>query len=118
MQLAVGCRRGTRWFLGANQEEGSDGMFGGGCTALFSSLVIVVVYLSSAHSRQDVIGLITGRVHDFTSNQTAAAAAAVSMETEVAECHAKRLYFTRGKPHTKARRLFGKCHKCGFGREI
>lgn len=86
----------------------------------FWCLIIVIVYPSSAHSRQDVIRLITpsqstGRVHDFASNQTAVA---VSMETEVAECHAKHFYLASGKPQrapcTKARRLFGKCHKCGF----
>lgn len=76
--------------------------------SLFLCLVIVVVYPSSAHSRQDVIRLITpskstGHVHDFTSNQTAAAAAAVSMETEVAECHAKHLYFAGGKPQRAPR---------------
>lgn len=87
----------------------------------FSCLVVVVVYLSSAHSCQDVIRLITpsqstGHVHDFTSNQ--AAAAAVTIETEGAECHAKHLYFAGGKPQraarTKARRLFGKMSRMWF----
>lgn len=64
----------------------------------FLCLIVVAVCPSRAHSPQDVIRLITpsqsaGHVHDFASNQ----AAAVAMETEVAECHAKRLCFARGK---------------------
>lgn len=59
--------------------------------------------LSSAHSWRDVIRLImlsqsTGHVHDFMSNQ----AAVVSMETEVAECHAKHLaLMANSEAHTK-----------------